>query len=101
MTCTLVTNGARFDHLIGLAHNLEKAASHYGAYKKFRALQLAAVYRDMAFEAMPSAAAIQELNLGERSRLAAKLRAMTVDNGCTPAEAENAAQLLLKLEGGQ
>jgi hypothetical protein len=94
-----VTNGARFEHLIGLARNLEKAAHRYDAYKKLKALQLAAVYRDMAFAAMPSAAAVAELNLSERSRLAAKLRRMTVENGCTQGEAENAAQLLLKLEG--
>jgi hypothetical protein len=66
------TNGGRFEHLIGLARNLEKAAHRYDAYKKLKALQLAAVYRDMAFAAMPSAAAVAELNLSERSRLAAK-----------------------------
>jgi hypothetical protein len=93
------TNGVRFDHLIGLARDLEKNAHRYGAPKKYKALQLAAAYRDMAFEAMPSAAAVVELNLTERARLAAKLRRMTVENGCTPGEAENAAQLLLKLEG--
>lgn len=96
----LATNDARFDYLIGKARELESNAHRYRAYKKHKALQLAAVYRDMAFEAMSSAAAIAELNLSERSRLATKLRAMTVANGCTPAEAENAAQLLLKLEGG-
>ena len=96
----LVTNGARFDHLIGLARNLESAAPKYNAAKRFKALQLAAIYRDMAFEAMPSAAAISELKLTERARLAVKLRAMTVENGCTEAEAENATQLLFKLEGG-
>jgi hypothetical protein len=93
------TNGARFEHLIGLARDLEKDAHRYGAPKKYKALQLAAVYRDMAFEAMPSAAAVVELNLTERARLAAKLRRMTTANGCTQAEAENAVQLLLKLEG--
>jgi hypothetical protein len=55
----------------------------------------------MAFEAMPSAAAASDLNLAERSRLAAKLRRMTVENGCTEAEADNAAQILLKLENGE
>jgi hypothetical protein len=93
------TNGARFEHLIGLARDLEKNAHRHGAPRKYKALQLAAVYRDMAFEAMPSAAAVAELNLTERARLAAKLRRMTVANGCTQAEAENAAQLLLKLGG--
>jgi hypothetical protein len=93
------TNGARFEHLIGLARDLEKNAHRYGALKKYKALQLAAIYRDMAFEAIPSAAAVMEFNLTERARLAAKLRRMTVANGCTHAEAENAAQLLLKLEG--
>src|SRR5215470_12213754 len=95
------TNNARFDHLVGLARDLEKNAGRFGAPKRFKALQLAAVYRDMAFEAMPSAAAVAELNLTERSRLAAKLRRMTVANGCTEAEANTAAQLLLRLEGGQ
>jgi hypothetical protein len=80
-----------------LACDLEKSASRYGPYRKSKALKLAAIYRDMAYEAMPSAAAIAELHLGERSRLAAKLRKMTVTNGCTQAEAENAAQMLLKL----
>jgi hypothetical protein len=94
------TNKARFDYLIGKARELETNAHRYSAYKKLKALQLAAVYRDMAFETTPPAAAIAELNLSERSRLATKLRAMTVENGCTPAEADNAAQLLLKLEGG-
>jgi hypothetical protein len=93
------TNGARFEHLIGLARDLEKNAHRYGAPRKYKALQLAAAYRDMAFEAMPSAAAIAELKLTERARLAAKLRKMTIGNGCTQAEAENAAQLLLRLEG--
>jgi hypothetical protein len=93
------TNNARFDHLIGLARQLEKAP--YRGIKGAKALQLAAVYRDMAFQAMPSAAAVAELNLTERARLAAKLRNMTVANGCTEAEADNAAQLLLKLEGGR
>jgi hypothetical protein len=50
---------------------------------------------------LPSAAAVSELNLGERSRLKIKLLAMTVENGCTPAEADNAAQLLLKLADGE
>jgi hypothetical protein len=95
----LATNGARFEHLIRLARDLEKNAHRYGAPKKYKALQLAAAYRDMAFEAMPSAAAIVELKLTERARLAAKLRRMTVANGCTQGEAENAAQLLLNLEG--
>jgi len=64
---TLVTNGARFDHLIGLARNLEKAAPHYKPKDHAKALKLAAIYRDMAFEAMPSAAAIAELKLTERA----------------------------------
>ena len=96
----LTTNGARFDHLIGLAREFEKNASSFRKADQLRALKLAAIYRDMAFEAMPSAAAIAELKLTERARLAIKLRRMTVANGCTEAEADNAAQLLLKLEGG-
>jgi hypothetical protein len=98
---TLATNGARFDHLMGLALGLEKNAHRYNTQKRLRALKLAAIYRDMAFEAMPSAVAVRELNLTDRSRLAAKLRRMTVENGCTEAEADNAAQLLLRLESGE
>lgn len=94
---TLVTNGARFEHLIGLARQYEKSAPNLPKRDQPRALTLAAVYRDMAFEAMPSAAVISELRLTERARLAIKL----LENGCTDAEAENAAQLLLKLEGGK
>ena len=97
---TPATNGARFEHLIGLARNLERAAHRFDAYKKLKALQLAAVYRDMAFAVMPAAAAIAELDLSERSRLAAKLRRMTAENGCTEAEADTALQMLMKLEGG-
>jgi hypothetical protein len=93
------TNNARFDHLIGLARQLEENSWRYRNREK--ALKLAAVYRDMAFQVMPSEAAVAELNLTERARLAAKLRQMTVGNGCTVAEADNAAQLLLKLEGGR
>jgi hypothetical protein len=62
------TNGARFEHLIGLARDLETNAHLYCAPKKYKALRLAAVYRDMAFEALPSAAAIAELKLTERAR---------------------------------
>jgi hypothetical protein len=84
-----------------LARNLENNVYGYNQSKRFKALKLAAIYRDMAFEAMPSAAAASELNLTDRARLAAKLRLMTVENGCTEGEADNAAQLLLKLEGGK
>jgi hypothetical protein len=48
------TNRARFEHLIGLARDVEKNAHRYGAPKKYKALQLAAAYRDMAFEAIQS-----------------------------------------------
>jgi hypothetical protein len=98
---TLATDGVRFDHLIGLARNLENNVYGYGGQKRLKALKLAAIYRDMAFAAMPSAAGVDKLNLTERSRLAVKLRRMTVENGCTEAEADTAAQLLLKLEGGK
>lgn len=94
------TNGARFDHLIGLARECEKIGGSGDTYRKEKYLKLAAVYRDMAFQAMPSAAAIAELKLTERARLAAKLRQVTIENNCAPAEVEYAAQLLLKLEGG-
>ena len=95
----LATKSARFDHLIGLARNLENAR-YAKPREQQKALKLAAIYRDMAFWTMPSEAAVAELNLTERARLAVKLRQMTVANGCTESEADNAAQLLLKLEGG-
>jgi hypothetical protein len=63
-------------------------------------LKLAAVYREMAFAAMPSAPDPEalELTLRERNALADKLRRMTVENGCTEAEADTALQMLLRLE---
>jgi hypothetical protein len=36
--------------------------------------------------------------LSEKQKLAAKLRAMTVANGCTEAEAETAQMMLFRLE---
>jgi hypothetical protein len=70
-------------------------ASARGGYtrKGEQYLKLAAIYREMAFTAMPSATDPEalELTLRERSSPADKLRRMTVANGCTPPEAENAA----------
>jgi hypothetical protein len=95
------TNTTRFNHLIGLARDCEERASGGYTTKGQKLLKLAAVYREMAFTAMPSATDPEalEVTLNERTALADKLRRMTVANGCTPAEAENAAQLLFKLEG--
>jgi hypothetical protein len=54
----------------------------------------------MALAAMPSATPddIRDMAASDRARLAAKLRAMTVENGCTPAEAATALEKLWRLE---
>jgi hypothetical protein len=88
-------NVARFEHLIGLARACEKAGGYGYSYRQQKYLKLAVVYREMAASAMPSA---PDPVVGE---LAAKLRAMTVANGCTQAEADTAQQMLLRLDGGQ
>jgi hypothetical protein len=96
------TNTARFNHLIGLARDCEVQAPRCGCYKQGKLLKLAAIYREMAFAAMPSASdpSALELTLRERNVLADKIRRMTVANGCTEAEADTALQMLLRLEGG-
>jgi hypothetical protein len=96
------TNTARFNHLLNLARQCEKAGGCGYTEKQLKFLKLAAVYHEMAAAVMPSATDPEtvEVSLCERSTLADKLRNMTTANGCTEAEAENAAQLLMKLEGG-
>jgi hypothetical protein len=88
------TNTARYEHLIGLARDCERVGRHDETYRQEKYLKLAVVYREMAAAAMPSA---PDPVVGE---LAAKLRAMTVANGCTQAEADTAQQMLLRLDGG-
>jgi hypothetical protein len=89
------TNHRRFDYLISLACQCEKAARGGHTYRGRKYLELAAIYYEMAQAALPSAD-----DPPARKALAAKLKAMTTANGCTPAEADNAAQMLLRLEGG-
>jgi hypothetical protein len=97
------TNTARFNHLVGLARGCEASARGGYTRKGEQYLKLAAIYREMAFTAMPSAQDPDalELTLRERNALTDKLRRMTVANGCTVAEADTARQMLLRLEGGQ
>jgi hypothetical protein len=97
------TNSARFNHLINLARDCEKQARGGFTYKGRKYVELAAIYREMASAAMPSAPVPDALELTPRPRSlrARKLRRMTVTNGCTQAEADTALQMLLRLEGGQ
>jgi hypothetical protein len=90
-------NDARFEYLLHLARAYEQGGDGGYTHRQRKYLRLAAVYREMAAAAMPSTADPGALR--ERSSLAEKLRTMTVENGCTVAEAANAVQLLLKLEG--
>jgi hypothetical protein len=97
-------NVARFNYLIGLARKCEAEANRWGLSGSWRKeddwLKLAAVYREMAFAAMPAAPdpEVLELTSRERNALTDKLRRMTVANGCTEAEADTALQMLLRLE---
>jgi hypothetical protein len=97
------TNTARFNHLISLARQLEENRAQYYGHARYKALQLAAIYREMTLAAMPTAPNPEALELTgmELNALAAKLRRMTVANGCTHAEADTALQMLLRLEGGR
>jgi hypothetical protein len=99
------TDDARFSHLMGLAQKAEAEADAAGKASNYRKRsklrRLAAAYRDMAFAAMPNASgpgALEPMQR-ERSARADKLRRMTVENGCTPAEADTALRMLRILEG--
>jgi len=64
-------------------------------------LKLAACYREMAAACINQALldpAVASASASERDELIAKLRRMTVENGCTEAEADTAAQMVLRLE---
>jgi hypothetical protein len=90
------TNTARFHHLRNLAREAEREGNRrYGTALGKKYLKLAGAYWEMAYAAMPGA------DPEAKAALADKLRLMTVENGCTPAEAQSAAQIRLKLEGGQ
>jgi hypothetical protein len=102
-------NTVRREYLLGLARKyedeVERLNSRLGEWRgrdfmqwtlrRTQCLKIAAIYREMADFAFsgndPEA-------LSEKEKLAAKLRAMTVANGCTEAEAETAQMMLFRLE---
>jgi ATP/maltotriose-dependent transcriptional regulator MalT len=108
-------NSVRREYLLNLARKYEEEAEQltrrltdkterrlynkteldYRTLRRRQCLGMAHCYRGMAeaaFKADDPAA------LSERDKLAAKLRAMTVANGCTEAEAETAQMMLFRLE---
>jgi hypothetical protein len=100
-------NTVRREYLLGLARKYEDEVDsllgdrRHGrdftqwTLRRTQCLKIAAIYREMADFAFsgddPEA-------LSEKEKLAAKLRAMTVANGCTEAEAETAQMMLFRLE---
>jgi hypothetical protein len=111
-------NNVRREYLLGLARNYEAEVEGYkrliadhslngqpkrgyardfGYWRRRRndCLRIAAIYRDMAAYAFK---ADDPRAISERDKLAAKLRAMTVANGCTEAEADTAQMMLFRLE---
>jgi hypothetical protein len=102
-------NTVRREYLLGLARKYEDEVERLNsllgvrpgrdftqwALRRTQCLKIAAIYREMADFAFggddPEA-------LSEKEKLAAKLRAMTVANGCTEAEAETAQMMLFRLE---
>jgi hypothetical protein len=101
-------NTVRREYLLGLARKYEdeverlnsllgdiRPGRDFTQLRRTQCLKIAAVYREMADFAFsgddPEA-------LSEKEKLAAKLRAMTVANGCTEAEAETAQMMLFRLE---
>jgi hypothetical protein len=99
-------NSVRREYLLGLARKYEDEVEQLNSLpgdmrpaqwrlRRTQCLKIAATYREMADFAFsgddPEA-------LSEKQKLAAKLRAMTVANGCTEAEAETAQMMLFRLE---
>jgi hypothetical protein len=100
-------NTVRREYLLGLARKYEdeverlllgeRSGRDFAQWtlRRTQCLKIAAIYREMADFAFsgddPEA-------LSEKEKLAAKLRAMTVANGCTEAEAETAQMMLFRLE---
>jgi hypothetical protein len=103
-------NTVRREYLLGLARKYENEVEQLNSplggmrpdrgltqrtLRRTQCLKIAATYREMADFAFsgddPEA-------LSEKEKLAAKLRAMTVANGCTEAEAETAQMMLFRLE---
>jgi hypothetical protein len=102
-------NTVRREYLLGLARKYEDEVERMNfllgerrgrdftqsTLRRTQCLKIAAIYREMADFAFsgddPEA-------LSEKEKLAAKLRAMTVANGCTEAEADTAQMMLFRLE---
>jgi hypothetical protein len=106
----LALNTVRREYLLGLARKYEDEVEQLNSllgdmrlgrdftqwtFRRTQCLKIAAIYREMADFAFrgddPEA-------LSEKGKLAAKLRAMTVANGCTGAEADTAQMMLFRLE---
>jgi hypothetical protein len=105
-------NTVRREYLLGLARKYEDEVGRVNSllgvrpgrdftqwtFRRRQCLKIAAIYREMADFAFsgddPEA-------LSEKEKLAAKLRAMTVANGCTEAEAETAQMMLFRLEADE
>jgi hypothetical protein len=99
-------NTVRREYLLGLARKYEDEVEQLNSLpgdmrptqwrlRRTQCLKIAATYREMAdftFSGDDPEA------LSEKEKLAAKLRAMTVANGCTEAEAETAQMMLFRLE---
>jgi hypothetical protein len=103
-------NTVRREYLLGLARKYEDEVeqlnsllgdTRYGrdftqwTRRRTQCLKIAVVYREMADFAF---SADDPEAVSEKAKLAAKLRAMTVANGCTEAEAETAQMMLFRLE---
>ena len=103
-------NTVRREYLLGLARKYEDEVEQLNSLlgdmrpgrdftqwtvRRTQCLKIAAIYREMADFAFsgddPEA-------LSAKEKLVAKLRAMTVVNGCTEAEAETAQMMLFRLE---
>ena len=92
-------NTLRYEYLISLATKAEEMGGLGYSYKAQKWLQLAAVYREMAAAYFtPENAGTRKMNADKRKELIEKLRAMTVENNCTEAEADTALQMRLRLE---
>jgi len=103
-------NTVRREYLLGLARKYEDEVEQLNSLlgdmrpvrdfrqwtvRRTQCLKIAAIYREMADFAF---GADDPEALSEKEKLAAKLRAMTVANGCTEAEAETAQMMLFRLE---
>lgn len=107
-------NTVRREYLIGLARKYEEEVEQltrrlsdqeernlyrvserkYWSLRRRQCLSIADCYREMAQHAFK---ADDPAAISERDKLRAKLRAMTVANGCTQAEADTAQMMLFRL----